>query len=145
MFALPAADVPAADISSAKSSSVITAEPQAVESLVVAAAESKESEITQQISPEVSDDKILSDSTGNESRECVLDLAEQASLVISKPGNSDEASCVTDPQEQPKEPVTSVLEEHSLMNRSQKDTETSSAFVDGNDVSEAGSDRKSVV
>ncbi|KAM0847510.1 hypothetical protein ACQ4PT_054973 [Festuca glaucescens] len=132
------ASVPPTDISSAKLSSVITGEPQAVESLGVAAVESKESEITRQISPEVSDDKFLSDSTENESHECMTDLAEQAS-AIPKPGNSDAACCVPDSQELAKESTASILDEQSLTNSSLKDTESSSAFVDGSDVSGANS------
>uniref|UniRef100_A0ACD5YVX5 Uncharacterized protein n=1 Tax=Avena sativa TaxID=4498 RepID=A0ACD5YVX5_AVESA len=126
------------DISSAKSSSVITGEPKAVESLGVIAVESKESEITRQISPEVSDDNFLSDSTKNESHECTTELAEQASAIL-KPGNLDAAPCVPDSQELAKEPTTCILDEHSLTNRSLKDTENSSAFVDDSDVSGANS------
>ncbi|VAH44933.1 unnamed protein product [Triticum turgidum subsp. durum] len=135
-----AADVPAMVISSAKLSSASTGEPQAVESLGVAAVKSKEIEITHQISPESSDGKIMSDSTENESHDCTVDLAEQASLATSKPGNSDATSFVTDPQELPKECTTSVPEDHSLMNTSHnKDTQTLSASVDASDVSEVNS------
>ncbi|VAH29112.1 unnamed protein product [Triticum turgidum subsp. durum] len=134
------ADVPATVISSAKLSSASSGEPQAVESLGVAAVKSKEIEITHQISPESGDVKIMPDSTENESHDCMVDLAEQASLATSKPGNSDATSFVTDPQELPKECTTSVPEEHGLMNTSpNKDTETLSASVDANDVSEANS------
>ncbi|EMS64816.1 Eukaryotic translation initiation factor 4G [Triticum urartu] len=135
-----AADVPATVMSSAKLSSASSGEPQAVESLGVAAVKSKEIEITHQISPESGDVKIMPDSTENESHDCMVDLAEQASLATSKPGNSDATSFVTDPQELPKECTTSVPEEHGLMNTSpNKDTETLSASVDANDVSEANS------
>ncbi|NP_001413676.1 eukaryotic translation initiation factor 4G [Triticum aestivum] len=135
-----AADVPAMVISSAKLSSASTGEPQAVESLGVAAVKSKEIEITHQISPESSDGKIMSDSTENESHDFTVDLAEQASLATSKPGNSDATSFVTDPQELPKECTTSVPEDHSLMNTSHnKDTQTLSASVDASDVSEVNS------
>ncbi|KAI4966531.1 hypothetical protein ZWY2020_040664 [Hordeum vulgare] len=136
---LNAADVPSMVISSAKLSSASTGEPQAVESLDVAAVKSKDIEITHQISPESSDGKIMPDSTENKSRDCTVDLAEQAPLPTSEPDNSDATSVVTDPQELPKACTTSVPEEHGLTSTSHKDTETLSASVDANDVSEANS------
>lgn len=136
---LNAADVPSTVISSAKLSSASTGEPQAVESLDVAAVKSKDIEITHQISPESSDGKIMPDSTENKSRDCTVDLAEQAPLPTSEPDNSDATSVVTDLQELPKACTTSVPEEHGLTSTSHKDTETLSASVDANDVSEANS------
>jgi len=139
-----AADVPSTDISSPKSSAKSTGEPQGVESLGVAAVESKGSEITRKISPDFGEEKISSQSTENESHEvCTMDLAEQAPVATSKLDNSDATSCVTDQQEILKESTPSIPEEYSAMNRSHKNTEALSDVVDDNAVSAANSETSS--
>ncbi|KAG8099698.1 hypothetical protein GUJ93_ZPchr0013g37788 [Zizania palustris] len=112
--------------------------------LDVVAVESEQSEITRKISPDLTEDEISSDSTGNVSHEvCTLGWAEQSSVRASNPDNSDTTTCVADQVQLFKESATSVSDEHVIMNSSHQNTEKLPESAGGIVASMASSDTSS--
>ncbi|KAL5197516.1 hypothetical protein ABZP36_001028 [Zizania latifolia] len=117
---LKAVDVSSTDRRLASES---TEKPQ-VGKLDVVAVESEQSEITRKISPDLTEDEISPDSTGNVSHEvCTLGWADLSPVRASNPDNSDTTTCVTDRGQLFKESATSVSDEHVIMNSSHQNTE----------------------